>query len=284
MTQRRFDLGPLAAFAQRSFLGCLLCALCASGKLAAALDAETNKPYHLQVVLHFSGHRWLTDPFQKQIKRELHDSLQAALGDLAEVEVRDHHPRLKEVETNGLRAALDSWNFLSDEKLHFLFIDFVDGQYEIQSRQYDGFVGLASPTVRHAQVADRQLVARQASLLIDQDFGLAGTINLPKKGPGDIYEIALKGGGLGAFLGHWLKKGDILAISQISNQGSRGPGAVPHALDASAGNSGATRGILFLPASLPPSESFANAWRGAWVSVHQAGNDRCSLTSPIGWR
>ncbi|HLN31985.1 MAG TPA: hypothetical protein VK395_29910 [Gemmataceae bacterium] len=222
MTQRRFDLGPLAAFAQRGFLGCLICALCSSGKLTAALDAETNKPYHLQVVLHFSGHRWLTDPFQKQIKRELHDGLQAALGDLAEVEVRDHHPRLKEVETNGLRAALDSWNFLSDEKLHFLFIDFVDGQYEIQSRQYDGFVGLASPTVRHAQVADRQLVARQASLLIDQDFGLAGTINLPKKGPGDIYEIALKGGSLGPFLGHWLKKGDILAISQISNQGSRG--------------------------------------------------------------
>jgi len=226
MTQRRFVLGPRPAFALPVFLGCLICALCASGKLAAALDAETNKPYHLQVVLHFSGHRSLTETFKKQTKRELRESLQAALGDLAVVDVVDDHPLLKRVQTSGLRAALDSWNFLSDEKLHFLFIDFVDGQYEIQSRQYDGFVGLASPTVRHVQVADRLLVARQASLLIDQDFGLAGTIDLTKKGPGDIYEIALKGGGLVARLGHWLKKGDVLAISQIRNQGSKGLGAV----------------------------------------------------------
>src|SRR5437660_1516012 len=91
----------------------------------AELPTETSKPYHLQIMLRFAQHRLLTDVFQDKVQRELRDSLQAALGDLAKVEVVRDHPRLREVETKGLKHALDGWNFISDAKMHFVLIDFV---------------------------------------------------------------------------------------------------------------------------------------------------------------
>src|SRR5579864_7464583 len=110
---------------------------CCQVSAAAPLDLETSKPYDLQVVLHFSQHRLLTPVFQEQIKHELKDGLQAALGQLAQVEVTNKHPLLNDVLSQGLQRALDSWNALSDTKVHFVLIDFVDGRYDIQSRQYD---------------------------------------------------------------------------------------------------------------------------------------------------
>ena len=71
---------------------------------SAALDAETKKPYQLTVVLHVADHRLLTDVFRDRVERELHDGLQAALGDLAEVKVVREHPKLAEVLEKGLLA------------------------------------------------------------------------------------------------------------------------------------------------------------------------------------
>ena len=53
----------------------------------AGIDPETTKPYQLRVVLHIAKHRLLTKVFQDRVRLELRDSLQAALGDLAQVEV-----------------------------------------------------------------------------------------------------------------------------------------------------------------------------------------------------
>jgi predicted DNA-binding antitoxin AbrB/MazE fold protein len=205
----------------------MVCSWCLCGQVSAELDPEVKKPYTLQIVLHFKKHRNLTQVFQTQVKNELKDGLQAALGDLAQVDVVDldelarkdasQRPLLEEAVGQGLQRALDSWNWLSDRKTHFVFIDFVDYRYDIQSRQYDGFTGLASPVVRHSQVDDRQLVSRQAALLVDKDFGVAGTLG---KMEGDIVEVPLKAGNTGAALDHWIKKGDVLAVSQIV-QGSR---------------------------------------------------------------
>src|SRR5205807_1905114 len=77
---------------------------------AAALPTEANKPYRLQIVLRIAEHPTLTNVFQDQVQRELRDNLQAALGDLAKVEVVRNHPRLEEVEAKGLQHALDGWN------------------------------------------------------------------------------------------------------------------------------------------------------------------------------
>src|SRR5207248_353196 len=83
------------------------------------------QPYQLQVVLGIAKHPLLTPVFQQKMQRELRDSLQAALGRLARVEVVRDHPRLKEVESKGLKHAMDGWNFVDESKLHFLLVSWL---------------------------------------------------------------------------------------------------------------------------------------------------------------
>jgi hypothetical protein len=188
--------------------------LCLCGK-SFALDPETDKPYQLRVVLGVADQRLLTDVFKEQVERELRDGLQAALGDLATVEVVRAHPRLKEVEANGLQA-LDAWKDVDDVKTHFVMIDYVNGQYEIQARQHDGYTGQASPVVRTDRTLDRQFVARTAALLVGKDFGLVGTVTPTD---GQTARVTLKGGGLGVALDRWIKKDDVFALVQVSSGG-----------------------------------------------------------------
>lgn len=180
----------------------------------AALDAEANQPYHLRVVLHLASNRLLTPVFKEQLRRELHDSLQASLGALAKVEIVDQHPSLKEIDAKGLATALEGWKTVSNVKTHFLLIDFVDGQYVLQAAQHDGSTGLASPVrrVRLADPADRPIIARTATLLIDRDFGLVGTVK--SSGKNEV-TLVLKGNGLGVPLGNWVQKDDVFALAQI---------------------------------------------------------------------
>jgi tetratricopeptide (TPR) repeat protein len=205
--------------ASRLLLGMLLIGLWAP--LARAdLDAEQDRPYLLQVVLHMSDNRVFSQVFRDKVQREVGDSLQAALGKLARVEVASSHPRLAEVEEKGLQRALDGWNFITGTKLHFVFIDYVDGRYEIQARQYDGLAGLASPVLRMppAPITDRQLVARSAALLVSEDFGVVGTVGRPDN---DKVEVAIKGATVpGASLSPWLRRGDVFAVTQIVHQGA----------------------------------------------------------------
>jgi hypothetical protein len=185
------------------------------------LDPELNLPYRLHVVLHVAKHRLLTPIFRDQVERELGDSIQAALGDLALVTVVQKHPRLEAVETEGLDRALNGWKEISETKTHFVLIDFVNGRYEVQARQFDGLTGLPSPVVRRKVTADRRLVARTAALLLDLDFGLVGTVTKVKDN--DV-AVTLKGGGLGAPIDRWLKKGDVFAIAEIASRGASAPG------------------------------------------------------------
>jgi hypothetical protein len=210
------------------------------------LDPELNQPYHLKVVLYLSDNAVLTPVFCDKLKRDLHDSLEAALGKLARVEVIPIHQKdleakaklgalpeldpvqLKDVQVNGLRRPLDGWNFITGTKLHFVFVDYVDGRYEIQARQYDGVAGLASPVVRTppGPITDRQLVARSAALLISEDFGVVGRV---VRRDGDKVDVAIKGGGVtGASLSPWLRRGDIFAVTQIVSQKASGQAPIQH--------------------------------------------------------
>jgi hypothetical protein len=180
----------------------------------AHLDPEVGTPYRLQVVLHIAQHRQFTDVFRGQVERELHDTLQAALGDLAEVEVVHTHPHLAKIEAEGLQQGLDGWNDVTGVKTHIVLIDFTDDQYEIQARQHDGLTGLLSPVVRRLRIDDRQLVARTAALLVDRDFGAVGTVT--KRIDPQTMEVTLKASRLKGDLGHWVKKGEIFAIAAIA--------------------------------------------------------------------
>src|SRR5262245_60908984 len=194
-----------------------LCSLCLSGESFAALDPEVNKPYNLRVVLSFADQRLLTDVFKDQVERELRDSLQAAFGDLVSLEVVHEDPRLKEVADNGLQA-LDGWKDVSDVKTHFVLIDFVNGQYEVQARQYDGLTGQASPVVNCDRTTDRQFVSRTAALLIGRDLGAVGTVT--DKGEGQKVKVTLKGSELGVPLDRLVKKDDVLTLVRMEQAGS----------------------------------------------------------------
>jgi hypothetical protein len=189
---------------------------------AAALDPELTTPYKVQIVLRVAEHPLLTAIFKDQLQRELRDGLQGALGSMGQVEVLDQDrvpmdqwPALwKEVETKGLQRGLDGpGKGTFDTKTHFVRVDYVDGQYEIEARQYDGLTGLASPVVRRERTPDRQFVARTAALLVDRDFGLVGTIQTASD-PHRV-QVAFKGGKLQTPLERWVEKGDVFALVQV---------------------------------------------------------------------
>lgn len=195
---------------------CLLL-LAACSPAGAALDPEVDKPYQLQVVLLLGEHRVFTPVFREQLERELRDNLQTALGSLARVRVEQNHPLREEIQTRGLLKALDSVRLVDDQKVHFILVDFVNGQYELQTRQYDGSTAMPSAEVRRVAVGDRQLVGRSAALLVEQDFGLLGTLPAGIGSPqqGQAVTLTLKGGKLGAPLDRWVQKGEVFAIAQI---------------------------------------------------------------------
>jgi len=184
-----------------------------SSSLSAALDPELRTPYELHIVLHLSEHRILTDPFRDRLERELRDSLQEALGELARVKVLFAHEKLAKVLELGLQKALDDWKARSPVKTHFVEIDYIGDNYEIRARQHDGLTGLSSPVVRVDRTRDRDFVAKAAALLVAQDFGLIGTVQLPAK-PNEV-KVDLKGAGL-ASLVPWVKVGDIFQLVAIS--------------------------------------------------------------------
>jgi hypothetical protein len=176
----------------------------------AAADADLERPYQLQIVLHVAEHRLLTSVFRERVARELRDGMQAALGDLARVTVVTKHDRLKDVLERGLERGLDGWVERTGIKTHFVLIDYSGVQYEIQARQHDGITGRVSPAVRRDRTRDRDFVARAAALLIEHDFGLVGTVMSAPDGQGGV-TVKLHAGGLGS-LARWVHKDQVFEI------------------------------------------------------------------------
>jgi tetratricopeptide (TPR) repeat protein len=185
---------------------------------AGQLDPELKKPYELHVILHFAEHRALTRLFRDQVEQQLLGHLQLTFGKLADIKILRTHKLLDAVRVNGLQQTLDGWSELTGIKTHFVLIDFVNGRYEIQARQHDGITGLSSPVVRRDATSDARLVARKAAVLVDRDFGLAGTV-VGKEG--DSVNVAIHGGGLGVPLDRWLKADDIFAVARITGEANK---------------------------------------------------------------
>ncbi len=185
------------------------CFLCLGGELKAQ---EANTPYKLRLVVHVAQNRLLTDVFRDRLERELHDGFQAALGDLGRVTVTHEHPRLKDVLARGLKQSLDDWKDRNDEKTHFVLIDYSGVHYEIQTRQYDGTIGRASPVVRRDRTRDRDFVVKAAALLLKQDFGVLGTVLEGPSGPNKLVKVELRGGALGD-MARWIQKDDVFALA-----------------------------------------------------------------------
>ena len=223
----------------------------------AALNPEADKKYQLEVVLHCGTHNWLGEQFRNDLRSDLAGILQDALGGMADVTVIDVRkvpvaewkPLWKEIEARGF-AALDSSQELTGVKSHFLRIDFVNGQYELQTRQVDGYTGIAG-VARSERTADRALVTRVAGKMIAEEFGLLGTI----EGTGERVTVRFKGGAINPSLVRLANKGDVFAVVAVYQQqqgderierGQRIPDTVIHLLSEPK-NGAASAELVFRP-------------------------------------
>jgi hypothetical protein len=181
------------------------------GAIPARADSlGADSPYHYQVVLRFAENRAFTTRFKEEVARDVRNWLQSALGDLAEVEVVLTHPRLKDIEEKGMQV-LDTWHEADDLKTHFVLVDFVDGQYQVQARQFDGYAGLPGQLRKAERTADRPFLARLIALTLDRDFGLVGTVE-----SADLKNarVVFKGGALVPSLDGWVQPGEVFALIQ----------------------------------------------------------------------
>ncbi|MCI0703928.1 MAG: hypothetical protein L0241_22955, partial [Planctomycetia bacterium] len=207
----------------RFSLAAAVVVLLSASPAAAQLDAETKQPYVWRVVLSMKPHPLLTLEFRERIKRDLLAALQPGLGTLGSVEVVDladtvnvprdrWDPLWQQFEDKGF-AALDAPRDLTGVKTHFLRIEYRDGKFHLESRQYDGFTGLSSPLVRTQSTRAPELVGRAAGLMLDRDFGLTGTVELVTSKPSEG-KIAIRGSALGS-VKDFVQVGDVFAVASV---------------------------------------------------------------------
>ncbi|MDB5310946.1 MAG: hypothetical protein JWO38_5148 [Gemmataceae bacterium] len=193
-----------------------------------ALDPEPNTPYLWRVLIEARPHPLLTPDFRAQLRRDLGAALQPALGPLGTVEVVDlddvppgkRDPLWQAFAEKGF-AALDAPRDLTGVKTHFLRVEVRDGGFHLETRQHDGFVGLASPVVRKQFTRAPELVGRAAGLMIDRDFGLAGTIDVVAGNAAEV-TVRFRGGKLGP-LDRVVKEGDVFAVARITRTTRQAP-------------------------------------------------------------
>jgi hypothetical protein len=198
----------------------------ATGPAFSQVDPEPKTPYLWRIVLKIEPHPLLSSAFREQLKRDLIAALQPGLGipgtqgslgmvdvvDLADTPKDKWEPLWQQFDDKGF-AALDGSRDLNGAKTHFLKLEYRDGLYYLESRQHDGFAGLASPLVRKQSVRAPELVGRTAGLMLDRDFGLTGSIE-PSPVKVDEVKVVVRGGQLGS-LEHFVKPGDIFAVSEV---------------------------------------------------------------------
>ena len=159
--------------------------------------------------------------FRAHLRRDLTASLQPSLKAICTVDVIDMSgtpteqwdPLWRLWAEKGFNALNGPINAdLTGVKTHFLRVEYRDGVYFLESRQYDGFAGLASPVVRTMAIRAPELVGRAAGIMIDRDFGSAGTIE-PGSKPDEV-RLVLRGGNL-ISTDKLATAGDVFAIAQI---------------------------------------------------------------------
>ncbi len=196
----------------------------------AQLDAEPKQPYLWRVVLAAKPHPLVTPEFRERLKRDILAALQTGIGPLGTVEVIDlvegaepADPLVQQFVGKGF-ATLDAPRDLTGAKTHFLKVEYRDGRFHLESRQYDGFTGLSSPVVRSEAVRAPDQVGRTAGLMLDRDFGLAGTVE-PVPGKADEVKVLLRGAALGPVTG-LVQTGDVFAVAAVRKTNRPAPAPV----------------------------------------------------------
>lgn len=197
----------------------------------AQLDPEPKQPYHWRVVLATKQHPLLTADVRERVKRDVVAALQTGLGALGTVEVIDladlprdrWEPLWQQFDDKGF-AALDTPRDLTGAKTHFLRVEYRDGQFHLETRQYDGFTGLSSPVVRSRAVRAADQVGRAAGLLLDRDFGLTGTVETTIGRP-EAVKVLVRGSALGP-VNALVQPGDVFALAAVRKTNRPAPAPI----------------------------------------------------------
>jgi hypothetical protein len=256
--------------------------LLAADPVAAQFDHETKTRQRWQVVLKVQPHPLLSGAFRDQLRRDVVAALQPAFGalgsvetiDLAEVPEDKWDSLWQQFNSKGF-AALDGGRDLNGVKTHFLTLEYRDGQYHLQARQYDGFAGLASPVVRKQSVRAPELVGRTAGLMLERDLGVTGSIDPVIAKSVEEVKVVVRGGQLGP-IDRLVKVGDVFKLARIVKTDRPGPPPVYSAT-----------GKLETPApgTVPPpalSSVETDLTRFTLLQVKEVGKDgtvRCSVIS-----
>lgn len=215
---------------RRSVLAAAVVLLAGSPALAQ-LDAEPKQPCLWRVVLSARPHPLLTADLRERVRRDVVAALQTGIGPLGTVEVIDladaprdrWEPLWQEFVDKGF-SALDAPRDLTGAKTHFLRLEYRDGQFHLEARQYDGFTGLASPLVRTRAVRAPDQIGRAAGLLLDRDFGLTGTVELSPATP-DSVRVLVRGAALGP-IGGLVERGDVFAVAAVRKTNRPAPSPI----------------------------------------------------------
>lgn len=200
-----------------------LCNLALYAQPADEYNSEWLKePYQFLVVVHADPHPLLTNLFVEQFTRDLGDSLQRDLGRTAKVSTlvyRDSGPTAGDgpremMETVITRGWMELDNLpkqINPTKVHLVRLFYVDGEYEVQSRQVDGDTSNVS-VLRRSRTTDRQWVTRLAALQLAQDFGQVGEVIEVNN---QTLRIKLRAFGLGVPETIRIVLGETMALTQI---------------------------------------------------------------------
>jgi hypothetical protein len=196
---------------------------------AGAADPEARTPYQLRIVVRTADHPTLTPHFRTEVRKSLAGALEAALAPAGTVEVIDLNTTPADGRDAVLKAAaergLDAIDLgaTGGPKTHFVFVDFVDGKYEVRTRQHDGSTGFVTPFTRRTVHPDRGFIGRLAGLAVAQDFGAIGSFETPAVGATTV-TIQLRAGSLTP-MDAWVKKGEVFAVVHLQQTGRAAPRA-----------------------------------------------------------
>lgn len=179
-------------------------------------------PYQLQIIIRAEPHPLLTNQYVEQFARDLSDSLQRDLGRTAKVSsiiCRDTGEKNSDLGRQLMEAVIErGWGELDNlskqinpTKVHLVRLFYIDGEYEVQSRQVDGDTSFVSP-LRKSKTTDRQWITRLAALQLAQDFGQVGEIVEVNN---QTLRIKLRAFGLGVPETIRMAQGEVMAVAQV---------------------------------------------------------------------
>jgi tetratricopeptide (TPR) repeat protein len=211
----------------------LVLAAAPSGRAAAPLDPEADRPYRWRVAVRVDPHPALGQGFRDRLTRELAAVAGAYLGTAGTAEVIDlaappgpldglceqfllrGFAAIDDPPANAAKNPADPARVLSPVKTHFVTVEYRAGVFHLAARQHDGFTGIASPVTRRQSTRVADMVPRLAGLLLEPDFAPVGTVVPDPDDPGHV-TVVLRGTAAGP-VERWVAAGDVFAVSVVED-------------------------------------------------------------------